>query len=133
MKIKLKVNDRTVPVERRSYDRDMVTAKHTAFADFSALVNAPGGYRPSIYLGGKTPAAQRELLFLTFEYNQHQADRHDARRVYRGDWAPVFYREWPILSEHVPVCRCPDCVDFSVTSAAVALTVVEHAVSVRPA
>lgn len=105
--MKIKINDRSREVDRREYDRDVVTAKHTAFPNFHALVTAPGGYRPSIYLGGKAPKDQRELLFLTFAYNEYQKNVGDHRRVYKGDWHPVFRKEHPLLSDNV-LCHVCD-------------------------
>ena len=81
--MKIKINDRTVEIDRRDYNRDAVTRKHTAFESFHDLVNAAGLYRPSIYLGGKNPKCQRELLFLTFKYNTYQKARGDGRRVHK--------------------------------------------------
>jgi hypothetical protein len=118
--MKIKINDRSVEVERRAYDRDVVTAKHTAFATFNDLVNAPH-YRPSIYLGGKKPKEQRELLFLAHQYNSFQHARHDGRRVYKGDWRPVFRKEHPLLAVDIPSCECPDCTDLAIGSAPVSL------------
>lgn len=70
-------------------DIDRIVARHSAFANFTDLVNARGGYRPSIYVGGKPKQAKRELVFLTLEYNRFQAARGDSRRVYCGDFELV--------------------------------------------
>ncbi|MGV0949222.1 MAG: hypothetical protein ACOYB3_01025 [Azonexus sp.] len=118
--MKLKINCRSVQVDLREYDRDAVTAKHTAFENFDRLVNAPH-YRPSIYLGGKKAKEQRELLFLTFEYNRYQTARQDTRRVFKGDWEPVFPREHPLLAVDIPRCECPDCKDMAVAAAPVSI------------
>ena len=96
--IKLKIRGRTVAVKVMDYDIDKLVTKHTGFKTFNDLVNAKGGYRPSIYLGGKTPSAQRELLFITLAYNKHMASSGSSLRVYKGDWAPVFYKEHPLLA-----------------------------------
>lgn len=97
--MKLTINDARVNVDKREYDRDIVTAKHTAFRRFIELVNAPGNYRPSIYLGGKNAKAQRELLFLTFKYNMFQHGRGDKRRVFKGDWSPLIPNRHPMLKD----------------------------------
>ena len=75
------------PSEGRDLNR--IVASHSAFANFADLVNARGGYRPSIYVGGKTKQAKRELVYLTLEYNRFQAARGDSRRVYCGDFELV--------------------------------------------
>lgn len=85
--IALKINGKLEKVllnEDRDYDR--ITAKHTAFSGFSDLLHAAGGYRPSIYLGGKSKQAKRELVSLIFEYDRLQAGRKDPRRVFAGDF-----------------------------------------------
>ena len=99
--MKLLINDARINVDNRDYDLDTVTAKHTAFRRFIELVNAPGGYRPSIYLGGKSAKAQRELLFLTFKYNLYQQSHGDPRRVFKGDWCSALPGRHPILDETV--------------------------------
>lgn len=85
--LQLKVNgkrERILLNEDRDIDR--IVAKHTAFADFAALVLAEGGYRPSIYLGGKSKQAKRELITLAVRYNDWMAANKDERRVYQGDY-----------------------------------------------
>lgn len=119
--MKIKINGKTRQVDKREYDRDAVTVRHTAFTTFAELVAAKGGYRPSIYLGDKTPKAQRELLFLAFEYNRWMAANHDGRRVYKGDWAPVFPKEHPILSETVFQCAVPGCEEPGVDIAPISI------------
>lgn len=107
--MQLIIRDKPVNVDRRQYDRDTVTRKHTAFNSFHALVNAGGCYRPSIYLGDKPAKHQRELLFLSFEYNIFQHSRKDARRVYKADWRPANASRHPILSERLERCAVPGC------------------------
>lgn len=54
---------------------DLLTTRLTAFDSFDALVNARGGYRPSIY-----PGAWKDML--SWAYDNYQAERGDARRAY---------------------------------------------------
>jgi hypothetical protein len=65
---------------------DRITRLHTAFDSFSALLNANGGYRPSLYLGGKSQIDKEELLSLAVSYDEVQSARGDSRRVFKGDW-----------------------------------------------
>jgi hypothetical protein len=89
--MKIKINGRAEEIKlSEARDTDRITACHTAFPNFSALVNAEGGYRPSIYLGGKSKQVKRELLSLTAEYNEFQSNRKDSRRIYCGDFEFVF-------------------------------------------
>lgn len=109
--MKLKINNRTVEVDVRDYDLDVVCRKHTCNATFADFVtkNAPT-YRPSIYMGGKGLKAQRELLCLTLAYNRWMKAQGDTRRVYKADWHPVFYKEHPDLAEMVVQrCAVSDC------------------------
>jgi hypothetical protein len=57
---------------------DVLTRKHTAFSSFSGLVNAKGGYRPT--LRNDDP----EVWALAEMYDEYQACQGDARRAYRG-------------------------------------------------
>jgi hypothetical protein len=87
---KVKIGDRTEKIKAESEgsvrDIDRIVHNHTAFATFKDLVNAAGGYRPSIYIAGKSKQAKRELVYLTIEYNLFQEKRGDKRRVYCGDF-----------------------------------------------
>lgn len=87
---KVKIGNRTEKIKAESEgcarDIDRITHNHTAFATFHDLVNAAGGYRPSIYIAGKSKQAKRELVYLTIEYNSFQEKRGDKRRVYCGDF-----------------------------------------------
>lgn len=88
MKLKIEGKVREVRLNmNRDFNR--LVQKHTAFGSWGELIHAAGGYRPSIYLGGKTAQAQRELLALTVEYNSVQQGRGDSRRVYQGDFVAV--------------------------------------------
>lgn len=111
--MKIKINDRTVTVPRLFWNEvelNKLVKKHTAFASIHEMLNAGGTYRPSIYLGGKTKREQRELVFIAIEYNTAQRERGDARRVFKGDWRPVFRKEFPILDEVVlGECAVPGC------------------------
>jgi hypothetical protein len=68
---------------------DRIVARHTAFTNFSELIDAKGGYRPSIYLDGKTKQAKRELVFLVVRYNDYMKANNDARRIHQGDFELV--------------------------------------------
>lgn len=63
---------------------DGLTAQLTAFTSFSEMVNAPGGYRPTIQ-----PRYGREYLDLADGYDAFQAARGDDRRAYRGGHGPA--------------------------------------------
>ena len=65
---------------------DELTKKHTAFADFSDMLNALGNYRPSLYIKRKPLVHQHELRELADAYDAAQAERGDDRRAYRGDF-----------------------------------------------
>lgn len=98
--MKLKICSRIVEVAVRNYDLDAVTNHYTAFGKFSDLVTRTAkNYRPSIYLGGKTPMVKRRLLFLTLAYNRWMKAQGDSRRVYKGDWEPAFPQEQPDIGE----------------------------------
>lgn len=64
---------------------DELTRDLTAFQSFQALLDAPGGYRPSIWTkrrtGGETPGRKKDLADL---YDQAQEARGDVRRAFRG-------------------------------------------------
>jgi hypothetical protein len=56
-----------------------LTTKHTAFKNFSRMLNAAGGYSPTL-----RPDIDPELAELADLYDAAQSDRNDPRRAYRG-------------------------------------------------
>lgn len=56
---------------------DKLTVDHTAFPRFSDLLNAGGGYRPSLR------TSVQEKLVLADAYDKAQALRGDGRRAFR--------------------------------------------------
>jgi hypothetical protein len=78
------------------HDADRLTRRHTAFDGFEALINARGGYRPSIRTesagactlqgGEQITSRQRrqELLRLADIYDNAQQARGDNRRAFRS-------------------------------------------------
>lgn len=56
---------------------NFLTRTHTAFQSFDKLLNAPGGYFPSLNVG--KPA----IKLLADEYDKAQAARGDGRRAFR--------------------------------------------------
>lgn len=61
--------------------RDYYTQKLTAFRTFRALIQAEGGYRPTLLARGPRDWRYR---FLADEYDAWQEKRGDPRRAYRG-------------------------------------------------
>lgn len=57
---------------------DEITRKHTAFENFKDMVNAEGGYRPTL----RTESV-KELKILADCYDQAQKDKGDPRRALR--------------------------------------------------
>ena len=71
--------------EMRNMACDELVRLVSAFQSFDALVNAKGGYRPSIWLNKgqhRINAAKRELAR---RYDTHMYICGDSRRAYRGD------------------------------------------------
>lgn len=64
-----------------------VTRELTCFASFADLLNAPGNYRPSIYLSNGEFARNRTKVDLALAYDDAQEARGDERRAFRGNWA----------------------------------------------
>lgn len=62
---------------------DVLTRRITAFDSFRDLVDAAGGYRPSLNAGGC-----REALSLADLYDGFQSSRGDPRRAHRFDSPP---------------------------------------------
>lgn len=77
---------------------DEITSAHTAFTTFLSLLNAAGGYRPSIRVAPKgiyhalpygvrieptIDRMQAELDFLAMAYDMAQEARNDPRRAFR--------------------------------------------------
>ncbi len=58
-----------------------ITRQLTCFASFADLLNAPGNYRPSIYLA-KGDIANRAKYDLVNAYDDAQQMRGDERRAY---------------------------------------------------
>lgn len=52
-----------------------ITRTHTAFKSFDALLNAPGGYFPTLEV------RNADRWILANEYDKAQAARHDTRRA----------------------------------------------------
>ena len=69
---------RTVPALRTRPGLDKLTAKHTAFPSFLALLTAAGSYRPSIRLD----LLGRDGLVLALAYDRQQAAWGDPRRAF---------------------------------------------------
>nr|WP_321465135.1 hypothetical protein [uncultured Desulfobulbus sp.] len=59
-------------------DLDQLTIKHTAFPRFSDLLNAGGGYRPSLGTSSST-----EKSVLADAYDKAQGLRGDRRKAFR--------------------------------------------------
>lgn len=59
---------------------DSLTRKHSAFASFDEMLNALGGYRPSMHTHDWR---NDELKELAEAYDKAQAARGDDRRVFR--------------------------------------------------
>ena len=69
--------------EMNKMDDDQLTAKHTAFTTMQDLLEAKGGYFPSIRtLSAKTDRI--ELGRLADAYDAYQETRGDSRRAYRS-------------------------------------------------
>ena len=76
---------RTVPAPRSTPGLDKLTARHTAFPSFLALLTAAGGYRPSIRLD----LLGHQGLALARAYDRRQAAWGDPRRAFvTGDLLP---------------------------------------------
>jgi hypothetical protein len=56
---------------------DFLTRTHTAFRSFDELLNAPGGYFPSLNVG------KTGIKLLADHYDHAQAARGDSRRAFR--------------------------------------------------
>jgi len=65
-------------------DDDLVR-KYTAFESMDALLNAPGGYFPSLHTQSAKSFRERgELGRLADAYDAHQEARGDERRAFRS-------------------------------------------------
>ena len=62
---------------------DKVAAKHSVFPNMEALLNAPGGYWPTIRTHATTGLRRAELTFLADAYDYFMLCRGDSRRAYR--------------------------------------------------
>lgn len=58
-------------------DIDALVKKHTAFATMDEMLNAKGGYRPSMYV------FRHEVKIIADAYDAAQEERGDARRAFR--------------------------------------------------
>lgn len=81
VKLRLKARLRTVPVSEIRLDPaalDELTRQLTAFPSFSAMVGAPGHYRPTI--------RERDAVHIALAdaYDRAQEARKDPRRAHRG-------------------------------------------------
>jgi len=67
-------------------DLDALTRRLTAFNSFHDLLDAKGGYRPSLRCVSGCPGGQNipELKRLADAYDQAQAERGDPRRAFRS-------------------------------------------------
>ena len=64
---------------------DALTLCHTAFHNFRGLLNAAGGYSPSLRTESASSAEhRRELTDLADGYDKAQAARGDSRRAFRS-------------------------------------------------
>ena len=64
---------------------DSLVCKHTAFESMDAMINANGGYRPSICTESAKNRKQRaELCLLADIYDMMQKQRGDDRRAFRS-------------------------------------------------
>jgi hypothetical protein len=66
---------------------DVIVRRHSAFNSFADLLNAAGGYRPTVRCYDErchNAVDRAELLILADAYDAHQAARGDARRAFRG-------------------------------------------------
>jgi len=59
---------------------DILTREHTAFPSFQAMLDAAGGYSPTL-----RPDIHPDLAELANAYDAAQTERGDSRRVYRGN------------------------------------------------
>jgi len=59
-----------------------LTLRHTAFYSFRGLINADGGYRPSLRVND--PIDGVDLTELADAYDHAQAARGDPRRAFRS-------------------------------------------------
>ena len=64
--------------------KDELTQKYTAFDSFNEMLNAGGGYRPSIRTESTTGREQFDLWVLAQTYDLEQALRGDERRAFRS-------------------------------------------------
>lgn len=70
----------------RAYIRrlDQITKQWTAFESFADMLDAAGGYRPSLRADGAPKAAQQAFDEMAEAYDRVQAARGDERRAYRN-------------------------------------------------
>lgn len=73
-----------------SADLDTLTQLYSAFESFQELLDAPGDYRPTVYMD------HPQKVRLANAYDQAQSARGDARRAHRvhlPTW-PKYRRDW---------------------------------------
>jgi len=63
---------------------DEITAKHSAFKSFVDLLNAEGGYFPTIRCNSTTGLRRAELTYLADAYDYFMLCRNDSRRAHRA-------------------------------------------------
>lgn len=63
---------------------DQLTAKHTAFATMQDLLEAKGGYFPSLRCESARGPEAEELCRLANAYDAYQHARGDSRRAHRS-------------------------------------------------
>lgn len=59
-----------------------IVLEQTAFNDFEDLLNARGGYRPSLDCGSKQ-LGWEDRIYLADEYDHHMTNIGDDRRAFR--------------------------------------------------
>ncbi len=62
---------------------DELTAKYTSFENMKSLLNAEGGYRPSIQVNSTEGQEHFDLWVLAQTYDLEQKLRGDERRAFR--------------------------------------------------
>lgn len=71
-----------IDAKRRWYF-DLLTAKLTAFESFDTLINAPGGYQPTLRAPSDSTIFSELYSLLANEYDRVQAERGDSRCAHR--------------------------------------------------
>ena len=58
--------------------------KHTAFESMNQMINAKGGYRPSLRTQSTNGQEQKELIIIAECYNAIQEAKGDSRRAFES-------------------------------------------------